>query len=126
MADSFFLTKCTFCGHLLQVVSEPQKVAFQLICKSIDEQLDWPHGSGHHIGEKKWAQLIMLAYERYHEREAEVLPAIDGDGWDVVYKRFGRLTKEEGAEVLAFADAWAADHDVVRSRSGRERRASAG
>ena len=111
---SFFCERCPHCQQLIEVVSEPQKVAFQVLCTEIDKFLEVPADSGHHIGPKKVKQLILLAYERDHDREAEILPAIDGDGWDVVFKRFSRLTKQEGSEVLAFAEAWASEHGVER------------
>jgi hypothetical protein len=119
---SFFLSTCPRCGARLEVVTEPQKLAFQMICLELERGCEWPVDSGEHIDAKHWAQLMILAYEREHEREAKILPALDGDGWDVVFKRFSRLEKQEGSEVLAFANAWAADHGVMRKLSARERR----
>jgi len=118
----FFTARCPNCNFLIEVITEPQKVALQMLCMDIDRQRDWPAGSGHHVGARKWKQLLILAWERYHEREAELLPAIDGDGFDVVYRRDSRLSRTEASELLAFADAWAAEQGIVRSKSGRERR----
>jgi hypothetical protein len=123
VSESFFTSRCPHCHQLIEVITEPQKVAFQLMCLDIDRGRDWPEGSGHRIGAKKWKQLIILAWERYHERDAEILPAIDGDGFDVVYRRDSRLSKPEASEILAFTDAWMAERGIKRSRSFAERTA---
>lgn len=123
MSESFFADRCPHCHLLIEVITEPQKIAFQMMCLDIDRQRDWPAGSGHHIGARKWKQLLILAWERVHERDAEILPAIDGDGFDVVYRRSSRLSSDEAGELLAFVDAWMAEQGIIRSQSRRERRA---
>lgn len=122
---SFFISRCPHCHQLIEAVTEPQKIAFQMICLELERECEWPPDSGEHIDVEHWKQLMILAYEREHAREAKILPAIDGEGWDVVFKRFARLDKHEGSEVLAFANAWAADHGVTRKLSARERRRDA-
>lgn len=118
---SFFCERCPACGTLIEVITDPQKIALQMMCMDIDRQRDWPEGSGHRIGSRKWKQLLILAWERVHDRDAQALPAIDGEGFDVVYRRDSRLTKEEASELLAFTDSWMAQNGITRSKSRRER-----
>lgn len=80
-----------------------------MVCIDIDRQRDWPAGSGLYIGPKNWKQLLIAAWERYNEREAKILPAIDGEGFDVVYRRSSRLSKTEASEVLEFANSFLAN-----------------
>ncbi len=119
---NFFAERCPHCGLPIEVITEPQKVAFQLLCMDIDRQRQVPEGSGHHLGAKAWKQMLISAWERAHDREVEVLPAIDGVGWDVVFRRADRLSKTEASEIIAFADAWCAERGIVRSKSRRELR----
>lgn len=122
MSD-FFTRFCPHCHNLITVATEAQQIALQLLCLDIDRQRDWPEGSGHHIGSEKWKQLLLLAWERAHDGEdGEILPSIDGAGFDIVYRRPERLAKVEMSELLAFADAWCAERGIVRSRSRRELR----
>ncbi len=120
MSESFFIRRCPQCNFLIEVMSEAQKVALQMLCMDMEQQRDWPAGSWQHISAKKWKQLLILAWERDHEREAEILPAIDGDNFDIVFRRPDRLTKDEASEVLAFGNAWAAENGVVRTKSRRQ------
>jgi len=41
-----------------------------------------------------------------------VLPAIDGHGIDVVFRRTSKLTKAECAELVDFVQAWAVERGV--------------
>lgn len=120
-ANDFFLGRCPHCNQRLQVATEPQQVALQLLCMEMASACDWPAGSGQHIDAKHFKQLLILAYERYHEREARVLPALDGEGWDCVYRRSSRLEKGEASEVLAMGNVWLAERGVLRPLSWRER-----
>jgi len=121
-ADDFFRSLCPRCGYRIEVITEAQKTALRMLCIDIDRQREFPPGSGHHIGYKKVKQMLVYAWERAHDREAEMLPAFDDEGWDCVFRRDSRLTKEEASELLAFGEAWAVEKAIVRSKSGRERR----
>jgi NinB protein len=123
-ASSFFADYCPFCHHFIEVATEAQQKAFQLVCLDLAERADWPPGSGLRIDAGRWKQLLMLAWFRAHGVvDGEILPSIDGIGFDVVYKRPERLPKIHMSELLSFADAWCADKGIVRSRSRRERQA---
>ena len=121
MSQSFFVDRCPHCHLVIEVASEAQAIALQMMCLDIDRQTDWPRGSGYHVGARKWKQLLIAAWERFHERDADVLPAIDGVGFDVCFRRSDRLSSVEMSELLAFADHWMAEQGIARSPSRRER-----
>lgn len=79
----------------------------------LSEQLDWPRGSGNKIGIEAWKRLLVSAFERAHGRPAELYPAIDGQGFDVVYQRTSRMAQEEMRELIDFAESWAIEQGVT-------------
>ena len=42
-----------------------------------------------------------------------MLPALDGHGVDIVFRRTSQLTRSECAELIEFVLAWAAEHGVA-------------
>lgn len=57
-----------------------------------------------------WKRLCTAAWLRARGESVEVLPAIDGHGIDVVFRRTSKLTKAECSELVEFVHAWAAEH----------------
>lgn len=59
-----------------------------------------------------WKRLLVAAWERTQDYSVKVLPALDGQGIDVIYRRTSRLSKQEMSELTEFATAWAVDNGV--------------
>jgi hypothetical protein len=57
-----------------------------------------------------WKRLLTAAWLRARGESVEILPALDGHGVDVVFRRTSDLTKAECAELMEFIDAWEALH----------------
>lgn len=55
-----------------------------------------------------WKRLLTAAWLRARGESVEVLPALDGHGVDVVFRRTSELTKAECGELMEFIDAWEA------------------
>ena len=117
---SFFCDFCPECGARIEVRTQGQNGAFHALCAEIDAQIDWPRGSGNKIGVLPWKRLLISAWEKAHGRTAEFFPAIDGKGFDVVYRRSSRLSKKEMSDLIEFSSAWAAENGVVRADPERE------
>jgi hypothetical protein len=56
-----------------------------------------------------WKRLLVAAWLRARGDAVIVLPALDGYGVDVVFRRTSDLTKAECAELITFIDAWEAN-----------------
>jgi hypothetical protein len=56
-----------------------------------------------------WKRLLTAAWLRARGESVEILPAIDGHGVDVVFRRTSDLTKAECGELMEFIDAWEAN-----------------
>lgn len=57
-----------------------------------------------------WKRLITAAWLRARGEQIELLPALDGHGVDVVFRKTSTLTKSEMSELLEFLMAWKAEH----------------
>ena len=71
-----------------------------------------------------WKRLLTAAWLRARGESIEVLPALDGHGIDVVFRRTSDLTRAECAELIDFVQAWAAQQGIDLPAQGEERRAS--
>lgn len=111
--SSFLVDNCPHCGKTIQQRGVEQSNAFHAICHDFSQQLDWPRGSGVKIDTIPWKRLLIAAWERTHGRRAEIYPALDGQGFDVVYRRSSRLSKHEMSELIEFARAWGAENGAV-------------
>lgn len=103
-------------GHRLTLEIRPEKRSdaqnrlLHACLSEISKQVEW---AGAKRDPDTWKRLLVAAWLRASGESVEVLPAIDGKGIDVVFRRTSQLTKAECAELSEFVMAWAAEHDVV-------------
>lgn len=57
-----------------------------------------------------WKRLLTAAWCRAEGEPVTMLPALDGHGIDIVFRRTSSLTKAECSSLLEFVNAWAAEH----------------
>jgi hypothetical protein len=57
-----------------------------------------------------WKRLLVAAWLRARGESVEILPALDGHGIDVVWRRTSTLTKAECAELIDYITCWKAEH----------------
>lgn len=57
-----------------------------------------------------WKRLLTAAWCRATGEPVVMLPALDGAGVDIVFRRTSSLTKRECSDLLEFVNAWAAEH----------------
>jgi hypothetical protein len=58
-----------------------------------------------------WKRLFTAAWLRATGEPVTMLPAIDGNGVDIVFKRTSTMTQREVSDLLAYIEAWDAEHD---------------
>jgi hypothetical protein len=112
MNRPFIVDRCPHCGGGLRQRSVPQNNGMHSIFGDIAKQQDWPRGSGQKLDGEAWKRLLMAAYERANKRAAEFYPALDGHGFDVVYRRTSKLSKREASEFMEFVFAWCAEQGL--------------
>lgn len=59
-----------------------------------------------------WKRLLTAAWGRATGQALVMLPALDGDGVDVVFRRTSELTQAECRDLLAFVEAWEAQTET--------------
>jgi hypothetical protein len=57
-----------------------------------------------------WKRLMTAAWLRARGESIEILPAIDGHGVDVVFRRTSTLTRAECSELIEYLIAWKAQN----------------
>jgi hypothetical protein len=59
-----------------------------------------------------WKRLLTAAWLRESGDQPQMIPAIDGHGFDVIYERTSKLTVKQCAELLDWVEAFAGEHQV--------------
>jgi hypothetical protein len=105
--------RCPHCGRNIRQRTPEQNDALHATLADIAAQRDWPRGTGQMLTVEQWKRLMVAAWERTEGRRAEIFPAVDGQGIDVVYQRTSRLNKHEASELIEYVKAWAITEGVV-------------
>lgn len=102
-------------GHRLVLEVRPEKRSdaqnrlLHACLSEISKQVEW---AGAKRDVDAWKRLLTAAWLRARGEPIEMLPALDGHGVDIVFRRTSQLTKAECAELSEFVMAWAAEHGV--------------
>ena len=89
--------------------SSEQNRLLHAMLGDIAAQLEW---AGARRDPEVWKRLLTAAWLRARGESVEILPALDGHGVDVVFRRTSKLTRAECAELCDFIAAWAVDRGV--------------
>jgi hypothetical protein len=92
-------------------VKEPTRdltinAALHATISEIADRVEW---AGHHWDIEVWKRLLVAAWSRAIGESAAVLPALDGHGVDIVFRRTSKLSQREMRDLMAFSDAWKAE-----------------
>lgn len=79
------------------------------ILTEIAAQVEW---AGQKRDAEVWKRLLTAAWLRARGEGVEILPALDGHGVDVVFRRTSSLTRGECAELIDFIQCWASENGV--------------
>lgn len=102
-------------GHRLVLEIRPetrslkQNALLHALIGDIAKQAEW---AGAKRDPEVWKRLLVAAWLRARGESVEVLPALDGNGVDVVFRPTHQLTVHECAELVDFVQAWAAQQGV--------------
>jgi len=76
----------------------------------IAKQIEW---AGAKRDVDTWKRLMVGAWCRARHEHIEMLPAIDGHGVEIVFRRSSQLTRAECAELVEFILAWAIQNNIT-------------
>jgi hypothetical protein len=103
------IDRCPHCSGILRERSVEQNAKLHALLSDIASQKQW---AGKWLDVEAWKRLLVAAWERAEGRAAEFYPAIDGAGFDIVWRRTSRMNKQEMIELIEYATAWAVQNDV--------------
>ena len=89
--------------------SDAQNRLLHACLSEISKQVEWA-GAKHDVD--TWKRLLVAAWCRARREHVELLPALDGHGVDIVFRRTSQLTRGECVELCDFIGAWCAEHGV--------------
>lgn len=76
----------------------------------IAASMDW---AGRRWDIETWKRLLVASWSRATGEQTVILPALDGAGVDLVFRRTSAMTQAEVRDLLAFVEAWHAEHEVT-------------
>lgn len=102
--------------------SKPKKIVIKDLDRSSDQNralhalLSDIAGQVEHAGKKWdvliWKRLLTAAWLREAGEQPQMIPAVDGHGFDVIYERTSKLTVKQCASLLEWITAFAVEHEV--------------
>lgn len=77
--------------------------------KDVAQHCEW---AGKKWDTESWKRLLTAAWCRTRNEGVEIVPAIDGKGFDVLYQRTSKLSRAECADLSEFIMAWGSEQGV--------------
>jgi len=101
-------------GFLVRV-EEPRRnnainAALHAKLTEIAQSREW---AGKRWDVETWKRLLTAAWGRATGQSVVMLPALDGAGVDIVFRRTSELTQAECRDLLAFVEAWEAETEAA-------------
>lgn len=89
--------------------SVEQNAMLHALCADISRQKEW---GGRKWDVESWKRLLTAAWCRTRNVGVQMVPAIDGQGFDVLYQRTSKLSIGECADLITYILAWCADQNI--------------
>lgn len=100
-------------GHVVTVQGPnrtlEQNAALHAAIADIAGQVKW---HGERMDVEDWKRLLTAAWARAEREPVKLVPALDGQGFDVLYRRTSRMSKRELSSLLDYLHAWGAEQGV--------------
>lgn len=110
----YLVDQCPHCLRYIELCSPRQRLAFRLTCQELATQLDFPEGSGLMRNTRTWKQVLVAAWEKeMFGYTPEVVPALDGDGFEIIFRSASHLAPQQMSEVLEFSHAYGAGRGLI-------------
>ena len=103
-------------GHAFDLIVKPEtrsnaeNALLHAMLTHIAKNHQW---AGKKHDAETWKRLLVAAWCRARGEQIELLPALDGNGVDIVFRRTSQLTRKECAELIEFVFAWGSENDVA-------------
>ena len=88
-----------------------QNAALHARIGEIAERCEW---AGRKWDLETWKRLLVGAWSRANKEPIVMLPALDGAGVEIVFRRTSSLSVRECSDLLEFVNAWAAEQEAMQ------------
>lgn len=116
LADGWQWTKAMLtAGHRLVLEIRPENrsdAQNRLLHSRINDIRKHCVWAGRKWDTDEWKRLLTAAWCRARNESVEMVPAIDGKGFDVLYQRTSKLTRKQCAELSEYVMAWGSEQGV--------------
>lgn len=86
-----------------------QNAKLHALIADISRHVEW---AGKKWDAEVWKRLLVAAWMRSRGEPLMVVPALDGQGVDVVFRRTSSLSRAECSELLEYVQAYAAERGI--------------
>lgn len=90
--------------------SSQQNARLHAMLTELALNVEW---GGKKLPMEVWKRLCMAAWMREERQSPQLVPALDGNGVDIIYERTSRLTKDECGRLMEWITAFAAERGVL-------------
>ena len=77
--------------------------ALHAMLSEIAKRREW---AGQKLEAEAWKRLFVAAWTRATRGEFQALPALDGNGMDMVFRQTSSMSKREVIDLMAYIEAW--------------------
>lgn len=102
-------------GRRLQLTVKPetrsiaQNRLLHAALTDISQQVEW---MGKKLSVEVWKRLCMASWLREKKEQPMLIPALDGNGFDVIFERTSKLSTTQCSELVEWCFAFGAEHEV--------------
>ena len=105
----------TIAGHRLVLEVRPetrsseQNRLLHAALADIAEQVEW---AGKKLSVDVWKRLCTASWLRERKEQPMLIPALDGNGFDIIFERTSKLSATQCSELIEWCFAFGAEHEV--------------
>lgn len=100
-------------GYIVEIKppsrSLEQNSMLHALIQQISQTIEWA-GTKREV--ETWKRLLTAAWLRARGEPVQMLPALDGNGVDIVFRRTSDLSIAELSELLEYVQAWAIEQGI--------------
>lgn len=100
---------CPHCGVEIAQRSDAQNRRLHAMITDISKRKQW---AGEWLDVETWKRLLTAAYCRAKKESAVFYPALDGQGFDVVYRRTSHMSKKEMVDFCDYVTWYCAENEI--------------
>lgn len=109
-------------GPVLVTLGRPtrnsdQNAKLHAMLADLSKQVEW---HGQKLSVEVWKRLCVAAYLRDNSETPILVPALDGNGFDVIYEKTSKMSVKEMAELIEWIYMFAAECNVVWSERAKD------